>query len=249
MSNCAQNFSPPYPIDYQAYCTTLVAGLSFRKNDAWKFIGGIDKELKFERELNNKHDKDAIKVIGVSNLGCSFIGYVPKELAAQIRRSGLMDKVKPALDRIFFTSTSFIEIRFKVIGLKSDKRKFDGWLDNKLASKSQKEFYKFFDIPIPKKLTNKDARNTFRETYKRLKEEGSERLKEYNAYESIIDDFDDKYFRLDYEIKKPTRDMLIEILDTFIREGKSYQSLNRNIDIVVDRFKAFHPKYDKNYYK
>ena len=30
----------------------------------------------------------------------------------------------------------------------------------------------------------------------------------------IIDDLDDKYFRLNYEIKKPTRDMLIEILDT-----------------------------------
>ena len=100
-------------------------------------------------------------------------------------------------------------------------------------------------MPIPKKLTNKEAVKTISETYKQLQEERSEKLKEYNAYESLIDEFNDRYFRQDYEIKKPTRVVLFEVLESFIREGRTYQSLNANIDIVVDRLKSFHPSLSK----
>ena len=245
MKNSAQNFSPSFPVDYQIYRTSLVAGVFYRKVDAILFVNGNNHELQFQRELDNKHDKDALKVIGISNGTSYFIGYVPKDLAAQIRRSGLANKVKPILDRIFYNCNNFIEIRFKVIGLKSDRKKFHEWFNCKLANYEQKNFYKFFNMPIPKKLTNKEAVKTISETYKQLQEERSEKLKEYNAYESLIDEFNDRYFRQDYEIKKPTRVVLFEVLESFIREGRTYQSLNANIDIVVDRFKSFHPSLSK----
>jgi hypothetical protein len=245
MTHAAQNFSPSFPADHQVYRTSLVAGIFYRKDDAILFVNGNNHELQFQRELDNKHDKDALKVIGISNGASYFIGYVPKDLAAQIRRSGLADKVKPILDRIFYNSNNFIEIRFKVIGLKSDRKKFHDWFDCKLASYEQKNFYKFFNIPIPKKLTNKEAVETIRETYKRLQEERSEILKEYNAYESIIEDFNDRYFRQDYEIKKPRRAVLLEVLETLSKYGYSYQFMNTNIDIVLDRLKAFHPSLSK----
>ncbi len=58
-----------------------VAGVSFRKEDAAAFASATDGWLELERDLGNKHDRNAIKVIGCNKgfFGTKrrFIGYVP----------------------------------------------------------------------------------------------------------------------------------------------------------------------------
>ena len=69
-----------------------VAGVSFRKEDAAAFATAKDGWLEFERELGNKHDSNAIRVIGCNNglFGTKrrFIGYVPREVSRPVVEGG-----------------------------------------------------------------------------------------------------------------------------------------------------------------
>ena len=63
----AQSFLPPIPKDHQIYVSNMmVAGITFRKNDVLRFMKATDQTLALEQEPNNPHDKNAIKVIGVT---------------------------------------------------------------------------------------------------------------------------------------------------------------------------------------
>jgi hypothetical protein len=61
--------------------------------------------LEFEREPDNKHDNNAIKVIGCSKGFFTtrkyFLGYVPKEISAELYRSGLLRYAEPRIRRIW----------------------------------------------------------------------------------------------------------------------------------------------------
>ncbi|SMP46246.1 hypothetical protein SAMN06295888_1041 [Desulfonatronum zhilinae] len=106
-----------------------VAGVSFRKSDAAAFAASKNGWLKLEREADNKHDKNAIKVIGCSKgfFGTKrrFIGYVPKDASKKVMERGFWGKVKPRLLKTYVGDSGFVEILFQILGPKGQKYQFD----------------------------------------------------------------------------------------------------------------------------
>jgi len=76
---------------------TEVAGIQYRKAEALRFANSSNQELILEREPDNEHDPNAIKLIGISGSNKYFIGYIPKEISEQIVSTKLFDSVKPTL--------------------------------------------------------------------------------------------------------------------------------------------------------
>ena len=93
-------------------------------------LGARPKQLslELEKEPNNKHDKNAIKVIGVSK-GFFFgynrrpIGYIAKQTAKALVRREFLDKVKPHLSEVNFPPNGkYVQIRYSLIVLEEDSK-------------------------------------------------------------------------------------------------------------------------------
>ena len=107
----------------------------------------------FEPELTNTYDANAIKLIGTSNCGPCFLGYVPAEIAEQIIGSGLTEAFRPRLECAAESANGYIDIISQVVGPKTSKGHFLEFLNTKPADFDQKEFYGFFGLPVPRGLT------------------------------------------------------------------------------------------------
>lgn len=246
-SKKAQSFLPPIPKDHQIYVSNMmVAGITFRKNDVLRFMKATEQTLALEQEPNNPHDKNAIKVIGVTPSARYFLGYVPKEVSEQIISTGMLDKVTPRLARMFQGNQDYFEVQFQIIGLKELKKDFDAFLENQPADISQKDYYKFFNLTVPKGLTTGVAFKQIAEHRAKLEAEDKTKLQEYDSYIEILDEFDDSDFRETYEVKKPSRTVLNDALSQLKAEGKTYEYLSSNIDEVVDRVFKIKPDLERN---
>lgn len=93
-------------------------------------LGARPKQLslELEKEPNNKHNKNAIKVIGV-NKGFFFgynrrpIGYIAKQTAKALVRREFLDKVKPHLSEVNFPPNGkYVQIRYSLIVLEEDSK-------------------------------------------------------------------------------------------------------------------------------
>lgn len=239
-------FLPPIPEGYQIYKRMLfVAGITYRKEDASRFIRSYNQTLEFESEPNNPKDKFAIKLIGVTPSERYFVGYVPKEISAAIIKAGLLDTVFPRIDRTYHGSKDYVEIRFQIIGLKENKKKFDAFLNNRPADANQKRYLKYFCLPVPRGLTTEQAKKIINEHQGKLATENPSQLSEYDAYLHILEEFDDKDFRFSYEIKKTNLTVLNEALNQLKQEGKSYVELD--IQDVVDRVIKLKPELENRW--
>lgn len=135
-SGRAKGFLPPYPDDFQIYTPGIsISGISFRKIEAFAFANSRDQTLGLEQEQGNSHDPNAIRVIGISKRGRAHIGYIPKDVAAHIARSGMFEMLRARLDRIYEAAASegdrewngsYLEIRIQIIGPKEMKAQFQG---------------------------------------------------------------------------------------------------------------------------
>jgi hypothetical protein len=99
-------FEPPIPDGMWIMEAHIeVAGIPHRMGNAVAFARRGQHYLELEREPNNPHDPNAIKVIGVSKgwffWRRHFLGYVPRETAARVAEMGLWGRVKPRLRSIW----------------------------------------------------------------------------------------------------------------------------------------------------
>lgn len=239
----ATTLDNPIPPGYQIFAQSLpVAGMEYRKSDAIKFARANNQEMILEREPNNQHDKNAIKLIGISGSNKYFIGYLPKEVSEQIVATGLFDSVKARLTRIYVGKDDFLEFHYQIVGPKAEKKKFDDFLNNQPADSEQKEYFKFFGLPIPKGMTAGQADQTIKE---HKKASSDEEQGEWFGYTSIFEEFDDADFRETYELKKVSKTVLLEALNQLKQEGKTYSHLGDNIQEVVDRVIKNKPELER----
>ena len=158
-------FSVNYSKDYQLFKSELnIVGTSYRRKEALKFANGSNQEVYFERDSNNEHDKNAIKVMGVSKhlLGLSknvsHIGYLPEDVSASIVKSGLLDSMKPILKRIWVSENKVIvAVTIRILVLKTKKSVLD-------------ESY----IPVLDKHSIKELKEEARELREMIKEDEHE---------------------------------------------------------------------------
>lgn len=241
-----KNFLPPIPKGFQIFDGRLsVAGIEHKRDDAIRFADDSDQTLALERETNNTHDANAIKIIGVSRGKRRFIGYVPREIAAQIVGSGLVEVVLPRLERIWRTDGGFVDVTFQIVGPKDRKAQYNDFLTSKPAHPWDKEFMKFFGLPIPKGLTSGQAAQIIAEHRKKLETEDRPRLDEWDAYEEICEQFDDADFRREFELKKVSDTVLKEALEVLKTEGDTMCSLAADIDRVVAKVIALKLELEK----
>jgi hypothetical protein len=223
-----------------------VAGVSFRKKDVLRFMQSTEQTLELELEPNNPNDKNAVKVIGVTSSDRYFLGYVPKEISEQIISTGVFDKVNPRLVRLFQGNNDYLEVQFQIVGPTEHKNDFDAFLENQPVNASQKDYLKFFNIPVAKGLTTGDAFKQIAKHRVQLETEDRIKLDEYDAYSDILDEFDDSDFRDTYAVKKPSRTALNDALKQLLLEGKTYIYLNKNIDEVVEKLLKIKPDLEQN---
>lgn len=122
-------YLPEIPPGYQIFEDGLeVAGIGYRRSEARKFATGRDLSLEFQRDPENQHDPDAIKVIGCRRgfFGTKkhFIGYVPREVAAAIVVGGYYEQVAPRLLKTYVGDSGFVEVLFQVLGPKGQRLKY-----------------------------------------------------------------------------------------------------------------------------
>lgn len=239
-----ETFLPPIPNGYQIFAQDLpVAGMFYRTEEAMNFAMSSNQELMLEREPSNKFDTNAIKLIGLSGATQYFIGYLPKELSAQIIGTDMFEKVKARLASIHLSGGEYLDIEYQLIGPKVDKKKFDEFLKIQPANSSQKNYFKFFKLPIPRGLNVGQAEQIIVE---HKKTSTSEEQENYEAYFTILEEFDDKGFRSDNYLKKVSKVVLLEAINNLKAEGKTYSYLAENIDEVVDKVIELKPDLEKD---
>ncbi|KAB2679640.1 hypothetical protein F9K85_01595 [Brucella tritici] len=113
----------PIPEDFRIYRDRVpVMGVTMRKADAAAFCKGSGKQVAFERESNNRHDPNAIRIVGSWKGWFSrkekMLGYVPAEDAAKLVRLGLADSVRPRLMKTYLGADGFVEIEIQILGPK-----------------------------------------------------------------------------------------------------------------------------------
>ena len=105
-----------------------VAGVRFRKDDAAAFANATEGWLELERDPKNRHNLNAIKVIGVSKgvFGTKryFIGYVPKVISGAIIEGRYWDKIRLRLLKTYVSDRGYVEFLFQILGPKSGKSNF-----------------------------------------------------------------------------------------------------------------------------
>lgn len=228
-----KSFLPPIPSGYQIFANNIpVAGIRHRKGEALQFAKSANQELALERDPSNQFDKNAIKLLGLSDKNQYFIGYLPKELSAQIIGSEMFDGVRARLERIYIGNNDFLDIQYQIIGPKVSKKKFDDFLRNQPADSSQKNYFNFFGMPTPKGLTAGQAAQAISDHRKTSTFEEQE---EWECYTNILREFDDKDFRECYDLGRVSKSVLREVIDQLKVQGKTCKYLSDNIDEVVEK--------------
>lgn len=120
----------PIPADLQIFEERQqVVDVHHRQAEAMRFARAKNKWLELEREPDNKHDANAIKVIGCSKWWFfkerQHIGYVERDVAREIVQGGWWGRVQPRLLKAHVSAQGPIEIWFQLLGPKGLKRSYD----------------------------------------------------------------------------------------------------------------------------
>lgn len=115
-------FLPEIPVGMRIWVADEeVAGIQHRLAEARAFAAGRNLELLLEREPSNRHDPNAIKVVGVYK-GWFFthrvhIGYVPADIAKVVTERGDFDQLRPRLKNIWWggKARDYIIVRFDIL--------------------------------------------------------------------------------------------------------------------------------------
>lgn len=111
----------PIPDGFRIFVDRVpIMGVALRKADAAAFCKASGKQLTFEREPQNRHDPNAIRVVG-SWKGWflrkeKMLGYVPAGDAAKLVKLGLAESVRPRLLKTYVGTDGFVEIEFQIVG-------------------------------------------------------------------------------------------------------------------------------------
>jgi hypothetical protein len=124
-----KNVLAEYPDDHVIYNSHIeVAGIPFRKRDVFKWTDGRCLGIEWQAEPGNAHDRNAIMIFGRSERGRWHIGYMPKDIAASIARSGMMEKLDPRLARVFQSPSEigdpYCEVVMQVTGPRALNEQF-----------------------------------------------------------------------------------------------------------------------------
>lgn len=120
-------FLPDIPAGMQIFeYDVSPAGGYFKNPDVVKFTRAKKPVLALERDPNNKHDPNAIKIIGYAK---GFFGvrryergFLPKEIARRIVQGGFWGQVQARLRAL--RHGEYKEVRFEILGPKERLKEY-----------------------------------------------------------------------------------------------------------------------------
>lgn len=136
------------------------------------------------------------------------------------------------------------QARHEVALIFEDEKKVQAWRKRPLSA-LQKEFYKFFEIKLARGTTHEQATTLINEHESEMSDRDDPRLEEWEACEQIIDELSDPDFREDYEIKKPSSTLIKQAIGELQKDGKSYQDISDDIDILIDKLIELKPELQR----
>jgi hypothetical protein len=123
----SKKFLPPIPDGYQIFEKSLeVAGVTHREKACERFARGQQQSLRLEPEPSNRHDKNAIRIIGVwidssGKEQSTRVGYVDRDVAKILTQHGYVPSVLPRLKSIFPMESRdhvWVGISYQILGPK-----------------------------------------------------------------------------------------------------------------------------------
>lgn len=119
----------PIPEGFQIFeDNVLVAGVNFQRAEVLAFAKADNVWLELERDSENIHDSNAIKVIGccktLQNFERHFIGFVPRGLSKVIIEKNYFKTIQPRLSKTYVDDYGYIEVLFQILGPKGMKKEF-----------------------------------------------------------------------------------------------------------------------------
>lgn len=121
--------------------------------------------------------------------------------------------------------------RAEVAKLQADPEKAAAW-DQRPADSVQKEFYRFFGIKVPSRLTYLAATEYISKHQQTL---DSPQLDDWDSYESILDELMDKDTRDSYDIKKPSVTTIRAAIKALRQSGIPMSDLENDLEIVTQK--------------
>jgi hypothetical protein len=117
---------PPIPKGYQIFHRgAAVSGLHYRREAALRFIrSGERHHLEMEPEPTNPHDKNAIRVNGVTAGERYHLGYVPADIVQLLALLKMTDLVQIRLLRAYAGSNDYVDVMFQFIGPKEHRNTY-----------------------------------------------------------------------------------------------------------------------------
>lgn len=227
----SKKLKPPIPVGMQIYDRGEVAGIHHRKAAATKFIRGKEQQLVFLREPTNKHDSNAIQVIGSVKglLGRKrlFIGYVPAEIAKKLVSTGVLGSVVPRLRHLKLDG-DYITVSFEILGPKSTIEQYRPKTPKKKKSPQQKQsasdlvftgVYEIVDDSYPEYDSKKVSKALFNEVFPEFLDKAltkmnisKEQFSKLKEGDNVLDDIEDIII-----------DMIDEIFIGFLRSSLNWK--------------------------
>ena len=130
--------------------------------------------------------------------------------------------------------------RHEVAQLLADPEKHQAW-HQRPAEMLQKEFYRFFDLKVPSRLTYMDAERTIREHREQLEDANSPLLDEWDSFEMICTDLLDADTCETYNLRKPTIVFIRAAIDALRKSGRTLTECGDDLQVVVDKLVELKP--------
>lgn len=232
MSYKEKKFNESIPKDYQnLYAEIEVAGLFKNLEEASEFLNGINQYLTLQTESSNQYDQNAIAVYGnfikknllfFSSEKKYKLGYLPKEIAINIKSKNLIETIKTRLkyigvgDKGGKISLGLLIPKTLMKNLKQQQNE-----ENKLLpiNKEQKSMLQFYKQKVAKGTTQIQAN----EIISSLPEN------EQNEWDMLMDlyeDVIDKEEMKDNEIKKISLSLFLDIINDSKNKGEHIAELD-----------------------
>lgn len=243
-----KRFKSPVPKGYRIAVNEFpIAGASRYSVGIEGMMGKRELELYLQAEPDNKHDANAIQVWchgrGWFLRRLEMFGHLPRELAAVVAESGLVDELVPRLKRIWVGDRggAVVEIdllipktlyeRLQQAGRDLADRERQALLARP-ATPIQKEMYRFFGEKPPAKVTRGDFEQWRAEL--RTRQDVPEKKRQMWAhFQSVFEDINDPENRREYEIKAVSLKAYKGIIKDMLDEGVVESLMDIDVDEVA----------------
>jgi len=232
MSYKDKKFNESIPKDYQnLYAEIEVVGLFKSLDNAYEFLNGTNQSLILQTEPSNQYDQNAIAVYGnftkksllffSSEKNCK-LGYLPKEIAKDIKINNLIETIKTRLRYIGVGDKGgkiTLGLLIPKTLMKKLKQQQKAEAELLPINKEQKNMLQFYKQKIPRGTTQIQANEIISSLPQNEQDEWAMIM---DLYEDVIDKAEMK----DNKIKKISLTLFLDIINDCKNKNENIEELD-----------------------